>query len=260
MESRRRSRVDEVGDLLELRGAVRSRPTEGRTSLLVRLRRQPSRLVEPVLADVGELAVTLVASPRLAEGVVRTRHVEDVVDDLKQDPELGRELAKRSKCRCSFISALQQQYALHGRPDQPSRLEAVQLPQRDVTRQHEILDVDVLTADHPRHARGGRELPDGGEDVARLAGLVDQHEPERLCVQAVPGEDGHVFAELAVTGRTPAAKVVVVHGGQVVVDEGIRVDELERRGERQHGRRVRSDGPCSGQREDGANALAAGQQ
>ena len=44
--------------------------------------------VEPVAAHVGHLAVPLIAPLRLAERDVRAGHVEDVVDDLEEDPEL----------------------------------------------------------------------------------------------------------------------------------------------------------------------------
>ena len=44
----------------------------------------------PNAADVGELAVSLVAALRLAELLVGAGHVEDVVDDLEEHAELAR--------------------------------------------------------------------------------------------------------------------------------------------------------------------------
>ena len=72
-------------------GSVRRRPAERVAGVAVRLLRHPARPLEAVLADVGELAVALVAALRLAQRVLGARHVEDVVDDLEEDPELGRE-------------------------------------------------------------------------------------------------------------------------------------------------------------------------
>src|SRR5439155_13040924 len=46
--------------------------------------------------------------------------------------------------------------------------------------------------------------------------------------QGVAGQDRQRLAELLVTGRQATAKVVVVHGGQVVVDQRIRVNHFDR--------------------------------
>jgi hypothetical protein len=43
--------------------------------------------------------VAFVAAVRLAQGSLRPRHVEDVVDDLEEDPEFGREGAESIECR-----------------------------------------------------------------------------------------------------------------------------------------------------------------
>ena len=66
-------------------GAARSSAAR---ALLMRFGRHGPGPVEPVAAHVGHLAVTLIAPLRLAEREVRAGHVEDVVDDLEQNPEL----------------------------------------------------------------------------------------------------------------------------------------------------------------------------
>ena len=72
----------------------------------------------------------------------------------------------------------------------------------------------------------------------RLALLVAQHEPERLGVEPVARQDRDVLAVLDVARRPPAAQVVVVHRRQVVVDQRVGVDQLERGRQREHvGRR-----------------------
>src|SRR3954453_19098346 len=154
----------------------------------------------------------------------------------------------------------QQQYALHGGADQPSCLELVETPERRGAGGHERADVDVLPADHPVHAGGGGQLRHRGEDGGGLARLLTQDEPEGLRVEAVAGEDGDVLAELDVAGRAAAGQLVVVHRGEVLVNEGVRVDELERGGEREHGGGVAAGGAGRGEREHGTDALAAGQQ
>jgi hypothetical protein len=95
------------------------------------------------------------------------------------------------------------------------------------------VDVEVLAADHPVDARGGGELAQGPQDVGRLAGLVGEDVAEGLGVEAVAGEDRDVLPVGDVARGAPAPQVVVVHRGQVVVDERVRVDELDRRRQRQ---------------------------
>ena len=63
-----------------------------------------------------------------------------------------------------------------------------------------------------------------------------RHQRERLRQQAVAGQDRHAFAEDHVAGRPSAAQRVVVHRGQVVVDQRVGVNELERAGGRQRQR------------------------
>ena len=59
--------------------------------------------------------------------------------------------------------------------------------------------------------------------------LGDGLEGERL--QRVAGEDGDGFAEGDVAGGMAAAQVVVIERGQIVVDERIGVEHLQRRAE-----------------------------
>ena len=51
--------------------------------------------------------------------------------------------------------------------------------------------------------------------------------------QSVAGQDGDAFAEDLVIGRLAAAQIVVIHGRQIVVDEGIGVDALDGASQRQ---------------------------
>ena len=46
--------------------------------------------------------------------------------------------------------------------------------------------------------------------------------------QRVAGENSGRFVELAMHGRAPAPEIVVVHGGQVVVDQRITVRAFDR--------------------------------
>jgi hypothetical protein len=60
----------------------------------VRLACQLPGALDPELADICALAMTLIATPRLSQGVVGSRDVENVIDDLEQYSQLGRETMK----------------------------------------------------------------------------------------------------------------------------------------------------------------------
>ena len=51
---------------------------------------------------------------------------------------------------------------------------------------------------------------------------------DRLGEEPVAGQDRNVLAVDDVRGRAPATQLVVVHRGQVVVDQGVGVDQLDR--------------------------------
>jgi len=71
-----------------------------------------------------------------------------------------------------------------------------------------------------------RRRGDGG--VVGVA--VRGQDQERLAVQRVSREDGVRLPENDVIGRLAAAHVVIVHAGQVVVDQGISVHQLRGQG------------------------------
>ena len=201
--------------------------------------------------------MALVAALRLAQRGVGPGHVEDVVDDLKQHAELGRELVVGG-CIGAAHSGYKQ-YALYRRTDEPPGLQPVQAPQI-LGGQLLSGDVEKLPADHPVDPGRARELGHRAQDLRRFALLVVEDMAEGLGVQRVAREDRDVLAEGDVRGRAAAAHVVVVHRRQVVVDERVGVDELERRREGQEVVLVAADRAGGGERQDRADALAACQQ
>ena len=170
----------------------------------MRVCRELLRSVDPELAHVGPLAMTLVAAPRLAERGVRPGHVEDVVDDLKQHAQLGREATKRH-CR-RFRRP--RPTAARSSPTRRSaaRLQLVQAPQPRrarggglARRPHTGPPTMPFTPSPPRARR-----PPRARAPARSAGA--QQVAEGLRVQAVAGEDGHVLAERHVARRLSPAQ------------------------------------------------------
>ena len=75
--------------------------------------------------------------------------------------------------------------------------------------------------------------PSAARTRAGLSLLTLAEQPHRLREQPVAGEDRDVLPELDVRGGHSPAELVVVHRRQVVVDQRVRVDQLDRRRGRQ---------------------------
>ena len=205
--------------------------------------------------DVGDLVERAVLADALAELVDRTRLVEDVVDDLEEQAELGGEGA----VRLHVLRAAQQRAAHHRGLDEAAGLERVQRAQVVVVGRL-AGHVHVLAADHALDAGGGGDLRERGEHRGAAAGLPREDEIERLREEAVAGQDGHVLAVGDVARGPAAAQRVVVDGRQVVVDERVRVDELQRGRGGQHACRVGAAAAGRRQRQHRPDALAAREQ
>ena len=129
-------------------------------------------------------------------------------------------------------------------------------------------EIGDLAADHAADGAAG-----GGEfgDQARLArvGRVELGEHlEGEGEQRIAGEDRHGVAEDFVVGELAAAVIVVIERGQIVVDQRVGVDQLERAGgggdarrnrRRRRARpRCREWGGCACRRRRGCSAWRGG--
>ncbi len=88
-------------------------------------------------------------------------------------------------------------------------------------------EVYRLAADH---ALGTSGLGENGDH----AQLLPRRQPRRLCQhaeslreQGIANQDGRCLVVGLVAGGAAAAQVVVIHGGKIVVHQGVRVDEFE---------------------------------
>ena len=118
--------------------------------------------------------------------------------------------------------------------------------------------VDRLAAGHAGAAGGAREQAAQARLQRRRDAAVGgrQHlEGQRL--HGVAGEHRLGDAEADVHGRLAAAQDVVVHARQVVVDERIGVDQLDRAGRAQRRRALAVHGVGGGQHEQRPQPLAA---
>ena len=201
--------------------------------------------------------MSLVASMWLAELLVALGHVEDVVDDLEEDAQLVGEPAIGNCLR--FGQSLEGQHDADAGGDQPAGLQRVQGAQALGVALGSPTTSTYWPPTMPSTPVAARQLAQRRQHPGRLARLLAE-EPHRLGEEAVAGEDRDVLAELDVRGRQAAAQLVVVHRRQVVVDQRVGVDQLDRAGDRQEALGLGAERAGGGQREDRAHPLAAGEQ
>ncbi len=89
--------------------------------------------------------------------------------------------------------------------------------------------VHHLPAGHAGRAGGAGELDDQlGADEGILVRRLVGEDLEGQSVQRIAGEDRGAFVEGAVQSRLAAPQIVIVHARQIVVDQRIDVDALDR--------------------------------
>ena len=143
--------------------------------------------------------------------------------------------------------------------DQRAGLELLQPGDRaDVERLPFGDEVEHLPARHAVRARGARQFEHQlGADERVLVGRGIGDDLERQVVEAVAGEHRGRFVEGLVDGRLAAAQVVVVHARQIVVDQRIDVDRLDRRAGADRAVLVESEQAAGGDGQQRAKPLAA---
>ena len=177
-----------------------------------------ARFREAVDSREGDLVLLGVLARGLAQGFGGLLHVQNVIDDLESQAHVLSVAGKRVVLLGSGagVDGAEAQAGAQ----QGAGLRAVDgLEQLRVGRFVFALEVEHLPSDHAVDCAGG-----GGEfgrhaRAADGAGVFErgQHfEGERE--QGVPGEDRHGLAEYLVAGGLAAAVVVVIEGGEVVVD------------------------------------------
>src|SRR5687767_7989196 len=153
--------------------------------LLMRLLCELASPLQPIKADIGQFAMSLVAAARFSELLVGARDIEDVIDDLKEHAELGGKEPVGAGLLSGF--ALQHQDDADAGTDQPPRLEGVQEAQA-LPALLGLGDVYVLSADHAVDPGRAGQFGERGEDTLRVAWLGCE-ESNRLGEEAIAGED-----------------------------------------------------------------------
>ncbi len=169
--------------------------------------------------------------------------VEQIVNDLVEEPELGGEAPPHRPFGLGDVA--HRERAADRRFEEPPRLQRVQA--REVAASS--ADVVVLA---PDHAEGRpRELPGNG------GGRIGEREVKSLSEQCVAIQDRRRLVELDVRGCAPAPDRVVVERGQIVVDHAEGVHELDGGRGRQELLRPGARGFTARQAEERPDAFAA---
>src|SRR5687768_8632123 len=161
----------------------------------------------------------------LAESLRGLRHIEDIVSYLEEKPEPftyvrdgsgGFDVRASDGCTC-----------FGGKTYQSTRfisMDILDLFDRDPLPL--CLEIELLPNDHS--SCGTSEAGDQIEAGFRREAVVVCYGPERKYLQSVAGEDRRRLAEFLVTRLTPSSEIVVVHRRQVVMDQRVSMDHLDR--------------------------------
>ena len=86
-----------------------------------------------------------------------------------------------------------------------------------------------MAADHTQGTGALAEHPDGQGHILRLFQLCPGGHGKGIGQQGIPCQDGHAFPIDLVVGETAPAVVVIVHAGQIVMDQAVGMDHFHGR-------------------------------
>ena len=189
-----------------------------------------------------------------------TLDIEQIVGDLEGEAEIVRIAAQRD---AQFGRRFRQDRpGLAGERDQRAGLHPLQPGDRaDVERLALGDQVDHLAADHAGGAGRARQRGNQFATHRRVAMRVGMSQHlERHRQQPVAGKDCGGFVELFVAGRPAAPQVAVVHRRQVIVDQRIGMNHLDRRRDLQGAAPDHPEQPRSGEHQQRPQPLAGSQR
>jgi len=119
-------------------------------------------------------------------------------------------------------------------------------------------DIRDLTANHPidRAGSGCNFCEDGAAALRRGRRPTDGFEGKRQ--KSVTREDGDGFAEFLVARGFAAAEVIVVEGRQVIVNQGVGVDEFDGAGRMERGGDIAGENSRRLETQDRTNSFSTG--
>ena len=122
------------------------------------------------------------------------------------------------------------------------------------------IQIEDLTGNQPEAARGMSEFGNevgGGESPVWFR---PSDGGKGLGQKPVPRQNGDGFPKDAVIGRASAPEIIIIHTGEIVMDEGIGVNAFDGAGGREGEGFGATSGPGCRQAEDGAEPFSSGKQ
>src|SRR5262249_32710034 len=185
------------------------------------------RFIDTEEGGIGGFFCGDIFAGRLAELLGCLRDIEDVVDNLEGETDILCEAAKLGNGVGIGFSVEASTH--HARGNQGCSLGTVNVLQHgEIGFRVFRFEIDDLTANHAVDGSGTvRNFLDDANP--RSWGTAEASEYfVSMSLQGVAGEDGDGFAENLMASGPSAAEVVVIEGGQVVMNQGISVEHLKR--------------------------------
>ena len=246
-----------MGDLVEVGGGF-AEGSEGGEGEVGEAFGFGSGFFEAEDGGVGGFVDGFVFAGGLAKGGGVGGDVEDVVNDLKGEAEV---VTEGCECVQLFVAGVGGHGAeTNGGGEEGGSFALVNGDEFFVAEKGVFafaFEIENLAADELGGAGAEGELFEVGGDGVVGGGRGVGDEVEGFGLESVASENGHGFAKDFVGGGSAAAEVVVVHGRQVVMNEGVGVEKLGGAGGKEGVDFVAATGFGGSEGEDGAESFAA---
>ena len=202
-----------------------------------------------------------IAADRLAHLLLCRRDIQHIVHDLERQPDAVGISGGDPHLPAVRRSARRQHAELCRRADQRAGLACLQ-EQQFLARQGVLLTEHIhdLPAHHAAAPGGIRQHADRRDPHLRRKPAGTRQHPEGIQCQSVACQQCRRLAEHAVVGRASAPQRVIVHAGQVIMDEREGMHHLNRRRERQRRRSIPAEQAAEFQRQRRTHPLPPGKQ
>lgn len=183
-------------------------------------------LIKPDQGGIGEFVEGSVAADSLAQLLRRGSFVQDIVGNLEGEPNFFAE--DLEVLALDGIASSEDAADAAACPDESPSFSGMDRLQVGLVASALLgLDIEHFAADKSERTRGMGESSDARGDLARVVAATSK-DFETEGKEGVAGKNGHRFAELDVARWSPAPQIVVVDGGEIVVDQAEAMNQLNR--------------------------------
>ena len=192
--------------------------------LLADFSSERNALIEPDQGRISELVEGPVASDSLAQLLRGGSLVQDIVGNLEGEPDLLAE--DLEMLTLDGVASSEDSADAATCPDESPGFSGMDRLQVGLIASTLLgLDIEHFAADKSERTRSMGESPDASGDLTGIVAATSK-DLETEGKEGVSGKNRHGFAELDMARWSPAAQIVVVDGGEVVVDEAEAMNQL----------------------------------